>query len=128
MVSICVRQVLSFRFSALGRKCNAWLGANHLMIPVFFPQISLGTHLELGQLWLGLQSHTRSKPKKKGKNSSKCGEYMPITVSSKLRSAGKNGSQRSYIEVWAQRQFEFRKHLSCAFTHRLLNHILAKAK
>ena len=38
------------------RECNVWLATNHLMLPVIFPQISTDTHLELGQLWLSLQS------------------------------------------------------------------------
>ena len=42
------------------RKCNGGLGANHPVLshtlPVYLPQISPGTHLELGRLWLSLQS------------------------------------------------------------------------
>ena len=34
------------------------MGANHSMFPVFSPQISQGTNLELCQLWLTLQNHT----------------------------------------------------------------------
>ena len=44
------------------RKCNGGVGANHPVLshtlPVYLPQISPGTNLELGQLWLSLQSHT----------------------------------------------------------------------
>ena len=50
------------------RKCNGGLGANHPVLshtlPVYLPQISPGTHLKLGRLWLSLQSHaTDSRPK-----------------------------------------------------------------
>ena len=50
------------------RKCNGGLGANHPVLlhtlPVYLPQIYPGTHLELGRLWLSLQSHaTEPRPK-----------------------------------------------------------------
>ena len=52
------------------RKCNGGLGASHPVLlhtlPVYLPQISPGTHLELGRLWLSLQSHaTDPRPKLK---------------------------------------------------------------
>ena len=50
------------------RKCNRDLGASHPVLshtlPVYLPKISPGTHLELGRLWLSLQSHaTDPRPK-----------------------------------------------------------------
>ena len=52
------------------RKCNGGLGASQPVLshtlPVYLPQISPGTHLELGRLWLSLQSHaTDPRPKLK---------------------------------------------------------------
>ena len=52
------------------RKCNGGLGAGHPVLshtlPVYLPQISPGTHLELGRLWLSLHSHaTDPRPKLK---------------------------------------------------------------
>ena len=44
------------------RKCNGGLGANHPVLShtlsAYLLQISPGTHLELGRLWLRLQSQT----------------------------------------------------------------------
>ena len=51
---------------SVGSAMRGW-GTNHLTFPVFSPQISLGTHLELGRLWLSLQGHDiypHSKPNK----------------------------------------------------------------
>ena len=43
------------------KKCNGGLGASHPVLshtlPVYLPQISPGTHLELCRLWLSLQNH-----------------------------------------------------------------------
>ena len=52
------------------RKFNGGLGASHPVLshtlPVYLPQISPGTHLEVGWLWLSLQSHaTDPRPKLK---------------------------------------------------------------
>ena len=53
----------NLRFLALhpGSAMRRGLGANHPVLshtlPVYLPQISPGTHLELGRLWLSLQSH-----------------------------------------------------------------------
>ena len=54
------------------RKCNGGLGACHPVLshtlPVYLPQISPGTHLELSRLCLSLQSHaTDPRPKRKNR-------------------------------------------------------------
>jgi len=55
---VCVVQVLSSLFNVFGWEYNAWLRADHPTLPVFSPQISPPNHLELGRLWLSIQSHT----------------------------------------------------------------------
>jgi len=46
---------------AFSQEMQWWLGASHPVLSqtlsVYFPQISSGTHLELGQFWLSLQGH-----------------------------------------------------------------------
>ena len=66
---------------------------------------------------------------KKGKNANECGGYRPITVSSTLSKVLEKLVLHEVISkcVIDYRQFGFRKHLSCAFAHRLLKRILAKA-
>ena len=53
------------------RKCNGGLGASHPVLshtlPVYLPQVSPGTHLDLGWLWLSLQNHAID-PRPKLKN------------------------------------------------------------
>ena len=66
---------------------------------------------------------------KKGKNANECGGHRPITVSSSLSKVLEKLVLREVTSkcVIDYRQFGFRKHLSCAFAHRLLKRILAKA-
>ena len=66
---------------------------------------------------------------KKGKNANECGSYRPISVSTTFNKVLEKLVLREVISkcVIDYRQFGFRKHLSCAFTHRLLKRILAKA-
>ncbi|KAK2719437.1 hypothetical protein QYM36_005057 [Artemia franciscana] len=66
---------------------------------------------------------------KKGKNANEFGGYRPITVSSTLSKVLEKLVLREVISMCVidYRQFGFRKHLSCAFAHRLLKRILAKA-
>ncbi|KAK2727245.1 hypothetical protein QYM36_007923 [Artemia franciscana] len=67
---------------------------------------------------------------KKGKNANECGGYRPITVSSTLSKVLEKLALREVISkcVIDYRQFGSRKHLSCAFVHRLLKRIHAKAE
>ncbi|KAK2716408.1 hypothetical protein QYM36_010833, partial [Artemia franciscana] len=66
---------------------------------------------------------------KKGKTANECGGYRPITVSSTLSKVLEKLVLCEVISKYVidYRQFGFRKHLSCAFAHRLLKRILAKA-
>ena len=67
---------------------------------------------------------------KKGKNANECGGYRPITVSSTLSKVLERLVLSEIVSkcVIDHRQFGFRKYLSCAFAHRLLKRILAKAE
>ena len=61
---------LRFLALQLGSAMGGGLGASHPVLsqspPVYVPQISPGTHLELGRLWLSLQIHaTDPRPKLK---------------------------------------------------------------
>ncbi|XP_065581051.1 uncharacterized protein LOC136040680 [Artemia franciscana] len=72
---------------------------------------------------------SRYKHPEERKNANECGGYRPINLSSTFNKVLEKLVLREVISkcVIDYRQFGFRKHLICAFAHRLLKRILAKA-
>lgn len=67
---------------------------------------------------------------KKGKNRNLCSSYRPITVSSTLSKVLERLLLPELLRKCKidNRQFGFRRHLGCAFAHRLLTRIVSKAQ